>query len=171
MGRSIRPSHWSKKTWLVAIVCVVAIAIAAIVFASNRLTARPSPELINAQGKTDIQIYYPSNLPEGFSYMNQSVKASTTAIIYTLTYDNDKRLSVSCTAKPSNAAISKFHSQTLTDKTKIPSPEGDLVVGTAYSQTVASLVTDEAWVIMNTTAAIDEESLTRLASSFTPIPN
>ena len=124
----------------------------------------PSKELLSAKSKVAYPLYYPAELPEGYSYMEGSLKPSEIATIYSIEYDKDKKLFISNQPKPKEVVFKDFYDRLLKNKADISSSQGKAVTGVIADQPVGSLVNDKTWVIINAPKGIDGQDLTTLVS-------
>lgn len=137
-------------------------------YVAYRLTNKtpwPPQELTAIKTRIDYPIYYPAELPKGFSYQEKSMKPSEIATIYSLRYEKDKKLFISNQPKPKEVIFKDFYDRLLKNKADITSNQGKAVTGSVADQSVGSLVTDKTWVIINAPNGISNKDLTDIVSS------
>jgi hypothetical protein len=129
----------------------------------------PAADLLHAKSRIDYPLYYPTELPKGFSYKKNSIKISEIATIYTLTYEKDKKLFISNQPKPKEVIFKDFYDRLLKNKADVTSNQGKAVTGIVADQSVGSLVTDKTWVILNAPNDIKGQDLTDIVSSLSKL--
>lgn len=115
--------------------------------------SNPIPNDISSQ--VDFPLYYPTELPSGFSLDKSSFRVSKKIVTYIINYDNDKTLIVNVQDKPANFDFESFQSK----GKKLDSSLGDAYVGALGNQTVASIVTTKSWLLIGIPSPIDTASL------------
>lgn len=169
LKRSARLRHaHRRRLHIAAIVGGALIVIAGLTGGAWALMHRsnwPDPQLVAVAKAAAYPIYFPSQLPKGFSDTASSVTNSNGVFIYALTYDGNKKLYVSAVPKPTGVQFDDFYNRILTNKQNVQNTAGTAVIGNANNQPVGSLVTDKTWVTMNAPKGLDTPRLQTLVSS------
>lgn len=158
----------SRQLKLTIFICGVITFVAAVGIGTWAYANRPiwpDPTLVTAAQSATYPIYYPSQLPQGFSTKVGKISNSNGVFIYVLQYDGNKQLFVSAVPKPAGVQFDDFYNRVLSNKQSVLNPLGTAVIGNANNQPMGSLVTDKTWVTMNTPNGIDTTRLQALVSS------
>jgi hypothetical protein len=161
-------TSYNYKALVLGLAVAAVLAIALIIWGTLGLIHRqkwPDPVLVSAAHSAYYPIYYPTELPKGFSPTIETPKVSADVFIYSLSYDGNKKLFVSAIPRPSGVQFSDFYNRVLSNKTSVLNPAGTAVIGTANNQPIGSLVTTKTWVTVNAPKGIDTQRLQALVAS------
>jgi hypothetical protein len=169
-SRPMYLKHTSQKHWAmpVGLAAATIVALTLIIWGVLHVSHRqkwPAQSLVAAAHSASYPLYYPTELPKGFSPIIETPKVSTDVVIYSLTYDGNKKLLISAVPRPSGVQFSDFYDRILSNKTNVLNSAGTAVVGTANNQPIGSLVTAKTWVTMNAPRGIDTQRLQALVAS------
>ena len=117
--------------------------------ATKQVAVNPVP--INIRGKVKFDVYFPvqSKLPNGYSLDINSFTANNVAVIYSVDFKSNIKLTFSIQQKPSPSDIQLFYSKYLPLHLIVNTPIGIGSIGVIGSQTVASLPTNtNSWVLI-----------------------
>jgi hypothetical protein len=162
----------SKKRWFIGLIFVLLLAAATslfIVTKDNSNYKELRKDLNQAQKEVPFPIFIPENLPKGFAYKKNSVSTTGSVILYSLSVNKDKIVSISEQTKPKTANFDDFYNRVLSNKTNVLSTQGKAVLGTGNNQTIGSLVTDKVWILVSTSTDVDNQVLTQLIRSLKPL--
>jgi hypothetical protein len=128
-----------------------------------------SPVPLSIRRNANFSIYYPdqAKLPAGYTLNTGSFKfADNTAVIYTVSYGANKKLTFSVQKKPADTIIQKFATGYIPLHTNVTTPTGTALVGAIGMQTVVSLPTKgNAWIIITGPSDTDQTRLTQVLRS------
>jgi intein/homing endonuclease len=162
----------SKKKWFIGVIFILLLATGVslwILTHGNSNYSQLRKDLAQAQKEVSFPVLVPEKLPKDFAYKKGSVKTSSGIVLYSLQDGKDKSVSVSQQAKPAISNFDDFYNRVLTNRTSVLSTQGKAVLGTNGSQTIGSLITDKAWILLNTTSHIDNHTLSELINSLQPL--
>jgi hypothetical protein len=157
--RRLKPLHWLLASGLVA-----AGAGAFAVYYFNT----PIPRSV--RHGVSYPLYYPANLPAGYSVDRTSFKNQDGVLIFSIKTPNGKNIAVSEQAVPLNLDLHPVSNAPV----KIPgerdftTPIGKGHVGLWSDKYVADITTDDTWIITNATGFTADQS-TEVARSFHPV--
>jgi hypothetical protein len=143
----------SRKKATIAIISLILIAASISLLKINKNTyTGPVPEKIRKS--VSFPIYYPdqSKLPSGYVLNNSSFSSpSTEAALYTVKYNNNKKLIFTVQKKPSDAELANFNKRYIPIHRQVLTSIGTATEGTINNQTVVSLPADDdnAWIIIS----------------------
>ena len=159
----------------ITILCLSLLTVAAVVSLTIFWMLKPSSydllknDLEMTQKEVNFPLYAPSSLPEGFFYKQGGVSTSGSVVLYSLSFEQNKTLSVSIQAKPPNIDFNDFYNRILSNKSEVLSTQGKAVIGNNGERTIGSLVNDKVWVVLNTQSHIKTNELSALLSSLKPL--
>lgn len=119
----------------------------------NYRRTSPIPHDITSQ--VDFPLYYPTELPAGFSLDKNSFTKTNKVVTYVVTYEDDKKLIFNIQARPTNFDFDGFQSK----GKKLKSSLGDAYIGSLGQNTVVSIATSETWVFIGVPSPIDTSAL------------
>ncbi len=108
-------------------------------------------------------VYFPTPLPAGLRLVDGSFAASHGIVSYTLTTVNGKQLAVTIQANPSDGSQDQ-----LSGSQEFRTLEGKAYVVDFDDRTTGSLVTDKAWVIVNSPEPIGADLMHQVLSDLAP---
>jgi hypothetical protein len=168
-----QPSRWRlhRKTLVLGGFLVLMVVLAGLAISSQliRHQAGVPNQLVSAQQTTKFPIYYPNPLPDGVSYVTDSVKATAESVMYNLT-SGKTVVSVSVQPKPKGVVFDDFYTRVLKNKVDVLSDQGKAVAGAADGRVIGSLVTNDVWVLVNTPVGGDGEMMKQLVGNLEPLP-
>lgn len=151
--RTIVYAKFVRRKILAAVVSfAVILSIVALFVVRGPATHIPA-EIARAQKAVHFTLYYPEQLPDGFSLDRTSVSVGGNVVIYSCIYEKTKRVSIS---------IQPRYSSFSTDQFKATS-EFTTHIGRAFmvdleDRTTAAVVGPASWVLINApnTMAVDD---------------
>lgn len=152
--------HLKQHRFVLALIIMVAIAIAGSWIYHNSHTS-PIPK--NIQQQVNFPVYYPSQLPAGFSLNKKSISVSRNVVVYEIRYGDKEIISVSVQAKPQD-----FNFDSLSGNQEFTTPYGKAYIVTPGTRTTGSLVASNAWVILNTTQGIGTDQMKSILDNLQP---
>lgn len=134
-----------RKHWVIGGSVVLALALGAGAFYISRSSSNPFPHSI--QAGASFPLYYPSELPTGWSIDKASFYAGTRVVGYLLRGPSGN-LNVTVQAKPGGFDFNTFYTKTLTDTFQFLTTEGQGVIGKADDHLVGSLAASDSWILI-----------------------
>lgn len=128
----------------------------------------PVPKSIRQS--VSFPIYYPDpkKLPVGYNLNLHSLSASAKAVIYSINYDDGKKLVFTIQKRPTDSELGYFDTKDIPINHKVLTLIGTATVGAIGQQTIVSLPTDGgSWILMTGPAVIDQSSLNAVLRSLT----
>jgi hypothetical protein len=141
----------SRKPLVIGICAFLIILIAGVGgFLYINKTKSPVPK--NISKSVNFPIYYPDQkkLPSGYTLSKSSFKSPQPgAVLYSVQYDNGKKLVFSVQQKPSDSDLAAFVKNYIPIHRQVLTLVGTATVGAIGPQTVVSLPTDSnTWIIV-----------------------
>jgi hypothetical protein len=115
-----------------------------------------------------ITPYYPGPTPQNVAVVPNESRADKDVLTYVLTYQG-KRIVVTAQAKPKGVSFDDFYTRILQHKADVFNRYGRAVIGTASGKTIASLVTNDTWVLLNTSEDMDSTVMTQIVTNLRPV--
>ena len=165
-----RIADWPRQHKVLMLACaMIGLVLGTAVVLMVPKSAKIPEQLVSAKNQANYTLYFPQPLPKGFHYKPDSAHVSSAAALYTLTFGGDKTMSVSIQPKPKGVVFDDFYDRVLKHKADVFSSEGKAAIGVADGKTIGSLVTDNVWVLINTSSSIDGQAMTQLISNLKPV--
>jgi len=118
------------------------------------------------KSKMDIALYYPEDLPSGYTVNNDFKIVQGNALYYTVKAPDDAVFYVTTQATPKDFDFQTFESK-LGNKSSFSTPVGGGTMGILNSNLVSSIRTDNGvWVTVNTDKLTDEDQLKTISQAF-----
>ena len=153
--RKLQKSHraYGRLKIVLAVSAGIAISILAVgIFLHNRENG-PIPRVILSQ--VNFPLYYPTELPAGFSLDKNSFSETSGVVTYVINYDNGKKLIFNTQALPKDFDFDSFQG----NGKKIGSSLGDAYVGSLGNNTVVSVATDKSWLFIGVPSPINTPAM------------
>jgi hypothetical protein len=161
-GRSTR----LKKIAGVALAILIVAALATVGwYFAHRDTGSPFPSAIRS--RTQLTLFYPTTLPEGYVLDAASVRQTNDVITY-VAKKSDKYINFSIQPRADTFDFTTFYSTVLVKSFKFTTPLGEATVGSMQSNgnTVGSLINGDTWVIVSAPADIKPSVVQGIISDF-----
>ena len=159
-----------RKTLILVTLLIV---VSGIGFGSWLYLNSESPVPSTISKSVSFPVYYPESkkLPQGYSLDKGSFNSPEQGVVvYSINYDDAKKLSISVQEKPEDSKIEEFYSNYIPLRNKIQTELGEAEIG-AYGpennvKTVASLVANNrSWIIITAPYDIDQDQLKQVLNS------
>lgn len=158
----------SKRKWLAIIGSSLLLIIVSIISAYYILPSRNSvplpPQSTLENINNDLPFYYPSKLPEGFSADEDTIGTQDNVTVYQIAYGNNQRMFVSIQPIPDNFDFVGFYNQTLQAQ-EFEANNGEAYIGSLNDNSVVSLKTADAWILLNAPGGIGASEMQDIARS------
>jgi hypothetical protein len=148
-----RQTKLNKKPALTLIIPLLIVASGILLFShkqSSRVSVGSVPERI--QALVNFPIYYPNSqkLPAGYSLDKTSFTSpAKDVVLYTISYDQNKKMVFSLQTKPSDNDLKTFNNQRIPVHIEFQTKLGKAELGIIGSQAIVSLPTnDNVWIIV-----------------------
>jgi hypothetical protein len=158
----------ANRWWLAALLAVVVVGLAGgAVYLRFWQSASAQPNAVrqlHEQG-VSIAIYYPQQLPAGYTYNNDAKMVKSTIFYFSVTGPNRQLFYVSQQPVPSNFDFDGFSKKFL-NPDSFSTDAGSAVVGQAGASLVGSIRTNKnTWILINTAAVNSLSQLEVIARS------
>jgi hypothetical protein len=143
--------------WIVATGLIVALGAGLLIYKTS--STSPVPKSIAKQ--VSFPVYYPDpkHLPTGYKLDATSFTIpDKDVVLYAVKYSRGQ-LAFSVQAKPSEAELKQFTSQRIPLHTNLKTDVGEAAIGAIGNQSVVSLPTENAWIIVTGPYATDQSKL------------
>lgn len=114
----------------------------------------------------NIPLYFPTDLPNGYSVDEQSISKAPDVSTYTISTPKSEKIFVSIQAKPIESVLEKFHTEQLGLPETIVTQIGNIVIGQVRGRYTASITPEKSWIIVTAPLSTDYVELQELVSSF-----
>jgi hypothetical protein len=166
--KSAKGGGSTKLLWailgFIIIIATVFVTVFVLGKAASDSTKIPA-EILQAQDAATYPLYYPEELPKGFSLDTSSVSVGANAALYSYIYDKNKRLSIGVQERDSSFSTDQFR----------PTSEFTTHIGRAYvvdleERTTAAVIGEKSWVLINAPDKIALTELQAFIDSLRPVP-
>ncbi len=165
-----RPSRINSKMIIVAVLVVMIAVLGSwrvFVFEQKPSAAIQNPSVLPASVRSQVNfpIPYPEQkkLPAGYTLNLSSFSATDQVVVYSIAYDQDKRIAITVQKKPSDDELKAFYANQIPIRNEVKVPAGMAAIGVINDQTFASLPTQEdAWLLITAPKDIDQNNLKRV---------
>lgn len=128
--------------------------------------ATPAPQATivpaSIRQQASFPIFYPDpqKLPGGYSLDKTSFSGNAQAVVYSVTYDTNKKIAFTVQQKPSDSELKAFYANQIPLRQEVKVPAGTAVIGVLNNQTLVSLPTEtNAWLLITAPLDINQEQL------------
>lgn len=118
--------------------------------------------------EVSFRLYQPHALPSGFALDKKSFGITSQVVTFVLTYDSGKKLLVSEQPKPQDFDFTNFYGQKLTGTKQIAMPTGAATIGVYNGSGLASIVTDQTWVLIRAPSGINAATFESIVRNLQP---
>jgi hypothetical protein len=156
---------WLFKTkWRVAgLVLILLLILSGSIFWTHHRSTIP-PLLKQNAAISDIPIFFPAKLPDGFQVDPHSVITQNGITTYTIKFDKNSDLTISQQAKPGNFDFSQLQGET-----QFTTRYGKAIISPLESATTATLVGDKTWVLLRSPDRISTDDMHTILNSLQPV--
>ncbi len=154
----------SRKTlWVAGVLLVAVILVTGWSILSPRESKIPSFSDKLSGINVGFPLYYPSNLPSGYSFGNGTISNASGIVLFTAANTKGQKIAFTEQQKPTNY---DFSSLSGTDEFNTPLGKG--YVEDFDTRTTGSLVSDKTWIIVNTVSPIGADDMKQILNSLQP---
>jgi hypothetical protein len=124
------------------------------------------PRIVSSS--TPFPIYYPdpAKLPTGYILDKDSFSGTGTVVLYSVSYDNGKKIAFTLQKKPVASELETFYKNQLALRTEVETPLGTAAIGSINNQKFLSLpIKAEVWLIVTAPMDIDPDVLAELVKN------
>jgi hypothetical protein len=128
-------------------------------------TPRPSvvPTSITKQAHFLVPYPDPLKLPHGYSLDLNSFSGTDQAVVYSASYDQDKKIAFTVQKKPSDDELRAFYANQIPIRNEVKVSAGMAAIGVLNNQTFASLPTEgDSWLLITAPKDIDPNDLKKI---------
>lgn len=119
-----------------------------------------SPVPATVRKSVSFPVYYPSpaKMPAGYTLDLHSFSATSQTVVYSVTYETNKKIAFTVQRKPSDDELKLFHTNQMPLRNEVKVAVGTATTGSLNNQTLASLPTnDQTWLLITAPIDIDQE--------------
>jgi hypothetical protein len=157
-----KKKYKSKKTIIVIPLLVLVIIGLAYIFMYAHKTSRPGSIPKKIKESASFTLYYPTELPPGYSVKQESFSQATAVLTYYAENSHGQKIFFSEQALPDKAAMDDFNSRALQNQTNISTNSGKASIGTLNNRTTGSLTASQTWVLIT---ASDDSARTAITDA------
>jgi hypothetical protein len=160
-----KPATLLKRSWAWIILAVLIIGgISSAIFLISSRPA-PAPQLVSLADNISFPVYYPSTLPHGYSYIDNSAKIQSGLIYYKL-HNGTKVISV--TQQPISSP-SSVNLQKLPRYSSLNVPAGPAAIGVSIGNPAVVILTGSTLVNINSSKGVSKDSVIAVARNMKAI--
>lgn len=152
-----------NKRIVIAILVIAIMSVAAAVVIPRKAAPIPS-EIVR---RVTFPLYYPAALPKGYELARDSFSSTSQVVTYYVRYEGTKKLIFSLQPKPADFDFEGFYLKQLFGAKEILTPIGKATIGTMGETTIASVVSDRTWILIQAPDGIQTAELEAIAKSLT----
>jgi hypothetical protein len=125
----------------------------------------PIPERIRQS--TNVSLYYPAELPEGYAIKKDSFSLTSSVVTYYAVNSSSDKIIFSIQALPDKPDLEDFNKRVLQNAVPVVSDVGDATIGELQGRTVGSIVTKYSWVLITTSSdSVPKTAITATIKGF-----
>jgi hypothetical protein len=156
----------SKKTGFLFVVFAAVIAVFLVLLLFKK---QDSPIPKNIEKSVNFALYYPSNLPNGYSLDKNSVKSENQIVFYSLS-SGDKKISISEQAAPSNPPDFEKIQKGNTSFKPLDTAGGHAIYGVSQKTPAAILLTNTTLINISGDKNVPLDTIVKTTKSMNPRP-
>jgi hypothetical protein len=153
-----RPSKQYKK-WRIAIVAFILLIVIATVVLVGRPAKQSAFLTSEIQSRAGFPLYYPARLPSGYTVDKTTLSTTNKVVTYQIKDPRGKSLFVSLQPRPNNFDIEAFNREVISDGISLTTTVGAATIGRLRENQVASILTEETWVLISDPNAVPQQEL------------
>lgn len=115
--------------------------------------------------RAQFTVFYPSKLPAGYTIDRDSFTFQDGTVIFTISGPKKQRLIFTQQGRPSNLDVKKLHKEQINQGTVVITPYGEAAIGILGPNLVASLLTEDAWILINDPSHGDRKVLSDIVKN------
>lgn len=141
------PKKSKKKLYLTA--CLIILTLfGGLAFYWYKGTFSKDPTPSSVKGSVSLPVYYPQNLPVGFTVDEKSYSVSGEVVSFHAVNDSGDKILFTVQPRPSTFDYQTFYQKGLAGTVQFSTPAGQAAIGRAQDRLVGNLVTDVSWVLI-----------------------
>lgn len=160
-----------KRGALVLTACVALVVVAAAaetVFKPKHAQSANNPRAQSVASLVSIPVYYPQDLPKGYSYNNDAKVLKTNVLYFSVTGPGKQKFFITQEPIPSNFDFTAFNKKFLNPDT-FSCDAGSALVGQAGANMIGSVQTNKnTWVIVNSGSTTPQTELETVIRALEP---
>ena len=121
-------------------------AAAVVVFPKNSTPTNPFSQ--NIKSSANFNLYYPTQLPDGYSIKSSSIQLKDGVLTYAATRA-DLRIVFTMQAVPANFNFQSFYQQYLKNTQQFHTAYGQAVMGNIQNRVLSSMTDGKTWFILS----------------------
>jgi hypothetical protein len=148
---------------------IVSIVLAAILTLGFSLLQHKKSDPVpnNVKKSSTLPVYYPANLPVGYSIKSSTFSSSVAVITYFAEDNKNNRIIFSIQKPLSTEEQKDFDKRVLEDRVEVLSNVGKAAIGKVNGHITGSLVTDKSWILVTTSSnQISKSDMANLLADF-----
>lgn len=165
---TLKPKRKSKKllvfVTIFGTITIVGLSVLAYFSYFHTSVPQPSDQVLQSIGD-DVALYYPKKLPEGFEAQPETITGqvdNSDLITYRISYGNENQLFVSVQPIPNDFDFVGFYKQTIRGE-EFEASNGEAYIGSLNNNSVVSLKTNDAWILLNAPGGVGANELKEVA--------
>jgi hypothetical protein len=111
------------------------------------------------QEQAGFPLYYPSRLPEGYEANQATISTVNKVVTYQIKHPANEPLLVSLQPRPNNFDVENFNKEVITEGISLTVSAGAATIGRLRGNQVASVLTDETWILISDPGSIPQQDL------------
>lgn len=152
-------THKPRKKWRIAVAVIVVLALLTGAGITVRSLMRPGFFSAETQKQSGFPLYHPARLPEGYSADKTTISTAASVVTYQISHDSKEPLLVSLQPRPNNFDVENFNKEVITEGITLTAPSGAATIGRLRENQVASILTEETWVLISDPNLIPQQDL------------
>ena len=157
----------THKRWSVAVAVIVASAVLAVAGITVRSVTEPKFFSTEAQKQAGFPLYHPARLPEGYKADKTTVSMVASVVTYQIKHAAKEPLLVSLQPRPNNFDVESFNKEVISEGISLTVPAGTATIGRLRENQVASVLTNETWVLISDPNLIPQQDLKFIVQNLT----
>jgi hypothetical protein len=125
----------------------------------------------NIRTAVDFPLYYPEQLPKGYTINPSSFGATNEVVTYSINYGTDSKLAISLQPIPRTFDFTQFYANSMKDALSVNTTIGTAKIGNINGVQTVSLTNAKTWLLISAPNGIGNDALLSVLKSFRPVPS
>lgn len=142
---------FNKRRYAYLLAVGLVLAVGAVGWLYMDKLSNPIPSEIRE--KSNLALYYPERLPDGYLLDENSFKIDGQIVTFTALADDNRKIIFTLQGRPQTFDFQKFYQQGLSGTEQFTTPAGQAAIGKSPTQQlIGNLVGEKTWVIVSSSS-------------------
>lgn len=164
----VKPRRRKKAFFIFILVLIIIVGGVAAYWYKLRPASSPIP--VNIRQSVNFPLLYPASLPPGYKINPASFANSKGAVLFEADNQSGGKIVFSEQKRPSTFDFPAFYKQGLGGASPFTTAVGEAAIGKTDGQSVGSIATDQAWMLVTSSAGIGSSDLRNILTNIKLAP-